>query len=778
MRKALLALSAFAGVLLALFLCGNVKAEAHDDHCICGGTTACIPMAQKYGHEGDANMGRTEVHWQEAANIAQLLGYVNTARTNGDSDVYIYLADSNEPFAMGSSSILDGNAHGLHVHICLNGRTLTKTSDRVMTAYRSGGQSNMKLSLCDCSAGKTGRVDRTGTAISVDGAIVTLDANARLYLYSVTLTGGKAKNGGNVNVGPGEMYMYGATVDGGEATNEGGNIYVNNGKLYSYGGSVTGGSASMNGGSIRVMAGKAFFYESTISDGVAGTSGTGIGGNLCIGLTGTGNKAEVVIDGGKVLGGANHVATKNGHSITICNAKLTLSGDLIFANACAENFPIYGTRADSELYIKDDVVMYKTGGNACLVQANVSGANTYISGGTFNGLISGNSGNIYVSGGNFSSISHSYVDSKGKLEITGGNFAGIPTGAAVSLPNSDWKVNDSAWIPLTRTATFKTADGTTGSFTTNYSVTTCQQLTERNMSLGENIALGLFANVDLNEALYKDGDKVGKLVVTLDDKTQEAALTELMDVENAAKPTKKFVYKGVTPELMGDTITATLYASDGTTVLDTKTYTIKEYLLSLKTESPAEGSLEEKMNALVNDLLVYGGRAQIKFNHNTDNLVSEGAVSSDRAPESGVERSVWTKTEVTIENYQDASVVPGYFNAATVIHENVNWIRVQYRDNAKDDGTTFKIQKGNAEAVDATLNQGYLCTEGLNPTEYDTKITFYAYRGEELISKVEYSINAYCVKRHGADGAVFSDALYNYGKSVAEYAAAVAAQAE
>lgn len=760
MRKALLALSAFAGVLLALFLCGNVKAEAHDDHCICGGTTECIPMAQKYGHEGDANMGRTEVHWQEAANIAQLLGYVNTARTNGDSDVYIYLADSNEPFAMGSSSILDGNAHGLHVHICLNGRTLTKTSDRVMTAYRSGGQSNMKLSLCDCSAGKTGRVDRTGTAISGDGAIVTLDANARLYLYSVTLTGGKATNGGNVNVGPGEMYMYGATVDGGKATNEGGNIYVNNGKLYSYGGSVTGGSASKNGGSIRVMAGKAFFYESTISGGVAGTSGTGIGGNLCIGLTSNGDKAEVVIDGGKVLGGANHVATKNGHSITICNAKLTLSGDLIFANACAQNFPIYGTRADSELYIKDDVVMYKTGGNAYLVQANVSGANTYISGGTFNGLISGNSGNIYVSGGNFSSISHSYVDSKGKLEITGGNFAGIPTGAAVSLPSSDWKVNDSAWIPLTRTATFKTADGTTGSFTTNYSVTTCQQITGRNMILNENLALGLYVNVDLDEPLYKNGSKVGKISVTLNGETKEAALTDLTDFDAT---TKKFVYDGVTPELMGDEITVTLYASDGTTVLDTKTYTIKEYLLSLLSGTPTA-----ELTALVNDLLIYGGQAQLKFNHNTDALVSAGITGTSATPASTVTRTIHNKIEVTAANYQDASTIPGYFKEATAIHENINWIRVKYQDNVNDDGTTFKIQKGTAEAVDATLDHGYLCTEGLMPTEYDTKITFYAYRGGELLSKVEYSMNAYCVAKNGT---AFSDALYNYGASAAAYAA-------
>ena len=776
MKRALFVLTAFAGVLLAVFLCGNVRAEAHEDHCICGGTTECIPMAQKYGHEGDASKGRTEVQWLEATTCAELIGYVNAARTAGDTDVYIYLADSSEPFSMNDGSLVAANAYKLHVHICLNGRTLTKTNTRIMTAwvdpeselYQTDTQSRMKLSICDCSAGKTGVVDRTGTAQSQQGAIVSLDGEARLYLYSVTLTGGTAStHSGNVSVGSGKMYMYGATVQNGTCTgSDGGNISVGSGELYMYGSTVTGGTAQKSGGNVYIGTGRMVAYESTISNGTARVStNEGVGGNIRI--AGGAETSELRLIGGKLLGGVNNKASQNtnGHSLYIGSAKVYLSKDLVMASANSASFPMTLQSGSAELYISDDVVIYKTGGNNNILQCTSANSKTYISGGTFAGGISGHQGNIYVSGGSFSSISHSYTSSKGVLQITGGNFVAKSTSAALSIPNTVWTgVENSAWIPLSRTATYTKADGTTGSFNTAYSVTSCKQITGRNMLLNENLSLGLYANVDLKEALYKDGDKVGKIVVTLNGETREASLTDLT-IYDQTNNVRQFLFDGVTPELMGDEITVTLYASDGTTALDSKTYTIKEYLLGLLSGTP-----EAELTAIVNDLLIYGGQAQIKFNHNTSNLVSDGIAGSGRTPDGNI-AVIWNDPTVTAANYQDASAVAGYFKDATVIHENTNWIRVLYKDNAKDGATTFKVQKGDGEAEDIALNGNYLCTEGLKPTEYGTKITFYAYRGGTLISKVEYSMNSYCVRKHAADGHEFSDALYNYGASALAYAA-------
>ena len=75
---------------------------------------------------------------------------------------------------------------------------------------------------------------------------------------------------------------------------------------------------------------------------------------------------------------------------------------------------------------------------------------------------------------------------------------------------------------------------------------------------------------------------------------------------------------------------------------------------------------------------------------------------------------------------------------------------------------------GDSTPVEMTLTDGYLCTEGIAPVNYGTKMTFKALRGGAVVAQIEYSVYTYCTRKSPN---AFVEALYNYGVSAAAYAA-------
>ena len=676
------------------------------------------------------------------------------------------------------------------------------------------------------SQGKIITLDSSGAVYLYGGTLAkgkagsyagTISVGSRkMYMYGGTVSGGTATSyAGNINVGAGQLRMYGGMITGGTATSYGGNLAVGSGKFYMYGGVISNGTSGSSGGNVYLSSGTIEMYGGSIQNGTSGNSG---GGNININGSGKFKMTGGTLYGGdssyqsagekQGVGGGNVRVNQTGGTFEMSgglmyggysgqNSNGYVNGNCIFskgivkisgdAKIMATNVGSYAlTNQDpaARMSISGNPVLVNIGTSPNMIQVTSSTSELSITGGIFKGFVTNHGGTTTISGGCFGSSVSQSSSGTGSITLSGGYYSDNARSSTVTLDAALWEVDGSAWIPFERVieypvVTAMTLDETAGSptygqyiptettqtFTAAYALTTCDQITGRNMTLNENLDLGLFANVDLNEMLYKDGDASGKISVSLNGETREAALTDLA-VSDAANNIRKFSFEGVTPELMGDDITVTLYASNGTTVLDTKTYTIKEYLLGLLADNPTA-----ELTALVNDLLVYGGQAQIKFNHNTANLVSDGIAGSGRTPDGNI-ANIYNKTAVTAANYQDASVIPGYFKEATVVHENINWIRVKFIDNADDGATTFKLQKGDGAPEDVTATGAFLCTDGLMPTEYGTKVTVYAYRGGEVLSKVEYSMNSYCVRKHSDAGHEFSDALYNYGVSASAYLAA------
>ena len=283
------------------------------------------------------------------------------------------------------------------------------------------------------------------------------------------------------------------------------------------------------------------------------------------------------------------------------------------------------------------------------------------------------------------------------------------------------------------------------------------QITGRNAELKADLTVNIYADIDVTA--YPGA----KMVVTIDGANEK---TIVLPAAPEADGKYKFVYDGVIPAQMNDEIVATLQAADGTE-LDSKTFTLKAYLEAIP-ESPAYAaySSEKKaaMDTLIDDLLVYGREAQIKFDHNTDNLIVDASYTG-----SGRTSTENLLTMVpNIQSQADADAAEdGYFKSLNVIHENQNWVRVVYTDKHDDGATVFTYQLGDLDPVELTLTEGYLCTGGIAPVNYGTKMIFKAIRGGVTVATVEYSVNTYCTRKSPN---AFVEALYNYGVSAAAFA--------
>ena len=280
----------------------------------------------------------------------------------------------------------------------------------------------------------------------------------------------------------------------------------------------------------------------------------------------------------------------------------------------------------------------------------------------------------------------------------------------------------------------------------------------KNAELKADLSLNLYAEIDTT--LYPGA----KMVVTIDGTDEKTIPLPAAPETNGWY---KFTYNGIIPSQMNDDIVATLCEADGTAI-DSKTFTLKDYLEEIPT-SPAylswSSAKQAAMDTLIDDLLVYGREAQIKFEHNMDNLIVDASYTGSGRTST---ENVLTMTPNITSQADAVEAEHGYFKNVNVIHENQNWVRVLYTDKDKDGETTFTMQMGDGAPVAMTPDGSYLCTDGIAPMDYGTVMTFKAIRDGSPIATITYSVYTYCTRKGGN---AFVDALYNYGVSAAAFAA-------
>jgi len=159
------------------------------------------------------------------------------------------------------------------------------------------------------------------------GGNVFVNHGGKANIGAITISGGKASNGGNIFVsnenGGGKVTLNGTTLTGGTATGTGGNVYLNAGTEHSFTNvNISGGVATGSGGNICTNgSSKLTINSGTISGGTATASQYSGGGNIVVWGSST-----VDIKGGTISGGLGKFG---GSILADGSTKLNISGGTI-----------------------------------------------------------------------------------------------------------------------------------------------------------------------------------------------------------------------------------------------------------------------------------------------------------------------------------------------------------------------------------------------------------------------------------------------------------------
>lgn len=346
-----------------------------------------------------------------------------------------------------------------HVHLCLNGHTLTAAEGNAHFDVYG------KLTICDCTAktvsgtytagklvggtGKTGgsvRLRPTAEMYLIDGiftenacaeggngGVVYADAGAYIKMTGGQMCGNTGAMGGAVRLGAPNVsgpfctfILEGGSICHNESINMGGGIYAAGGAdIRLIGGSVANNEAAQGGGGICVNSqaidGTALVtLPTTITltgTTIADNAATTWGGNVYI-KTGTVlNMQGGIITGGKSKVGAGVLLESQGTT-------LNLSGGKINGN-------FGGAAGAAAVYASNNTIVNMTGGEVCnnVSEAGGGGIVLYAAKGTFTGGTISN--NVAKGGGGGMCIQGSEVY-LGKITISGNQATGTSGGIYVS----------------------------------------------------------------------------------------------------------------------------------------------------------------------------------------------------------------------------------------------------------------------------------------------------------------------------------------------------------
>lgn len=232
--------------------------------------------------------------------------------------------------------------------------------------------------------------------------------------------------------------------------------------------------------------------------------------------------------------------------------------------------------------------------------------------------------------------------------------------------------------------------------------------------------------------------------------------------------THAFTFTGVNPQCMGDTISATLYATkNGTEESVSKNdYSVRQYCVSMLSKTE-----DAKLRRLLSDLLAYGAAAQNYMNYKANALVNTGS-------------------DIVNPTYSTFTALTGL--CATFSGSAGNGLEWVGAGLTLTDGVAmnFRFYAANTSglSVKVTLNgRTQTFTEytsigsgvyeisftGINADEFADTVSASFYRNNTKTGDtVSYSVNTYiCAKQSDISTALANlvKALYNYGVSAKDY---------
>lgn len=233
-----------------------------------------------------------------------------------------------------------------------------------------------------------------------------------------------------------------------------------------------------------------------------------------------------------------------------------------------------------------------------------------------------------------------------------------------------------------------------------------------------------------------------------------------------------FYFTGVNPQLMGDNICATMYATvNGKEVTDcVPEYSVRTYCVNMLSKG-----ISAELETLISDMLVYGAQAQLRKGYKVNQLVTDGLLltpSEFQTLDSSSNKQIITGNKNSLHDVVSAALVLG------------NSVAVRFGFVLDDpDLYTYEVTiRGNTlryTAEDLTYDESngryYLDFTNLFATDFDEAITVAVMENGVQVSRtVVYSVNTYIWKNQNSDNEslrAILRAAYNYGKSAKAYKA-------
>ncbi len=271
-------------------------------------------------------------------------------------------------------------------------------------------------------------------------------------------------------------------------------------------------------------------------------------------------------------------------------------------------------------------------------------------------------------------------------------------------------------------------------------------ITDMNVSLGEDIVVKYYTDATADDCSY--------LEVVFNGETFK--IEEHVD--------GVFAFNGVAPQQMGDVMEATLKASDGTAIGETKQQSVKSYLeaiLALSQEDGQNPMQYAAMKELAVDLLNYGAAAQTYVGYNTDALANVDLTTDQAALATG---------DIAVAASDKASTGDMFVGAGVRFDSKLGLYFVFEAEDTAN--LTLKINGEDAEYKAYTTAGQYIAYyDNFTATDMNKSVTAVLSDTTGELATATYSLKAYVNSYGSADNALANliNATYAYGYAAVAY---------
>ncbi len=268
-------------------------------------------------------------------------------------------------------------------------------------------------------------------------------------------------------------------------------------------------------------------------------------------------------------------------------------------------------------------------------------------------------------------------------------------------------------------------------------------------NIGADLTLNFHSNAQGEMKIYHEGNEI-----------------TVNGVLDSATGNYVYMYEGINPQCMGDTISSELWV-DGVKVDEKADYSIATYCDNIYNTYNADSQIsaeETKMLNLLADMLDFGAEAQKHMGYKTDSLMNSYDWIEEYKTEFKAPESDKTATQTTMDGYKIKSAG---------LHID-NYISIYLKPEvASWENVSIKVNNGVDKIyTEADLVNGVIYLDDLTSTQYGLVHNIELQVNGTTVQTLTYSANSYIASKYNGANSGIVQAIGRYGASAKKLQAA------